>query len=620
MVGQFRAPKTGAALPFSRRLFSLVLSLLLITSLTPVSAWAQEAESSEAKSIETSALFPADSFTSITKDENPSKPTPFSVKDGAAPGITLYASAWASKSELLHDSGSWSYQWLAGDKTGRDIPLESYEPIPGATGASITLTDELCRAYAGKYLRVQITAGAETIDGPRIATKYVNPTAVGPIVAPAEDPAIKLDHIILSWNGAGFGVDYESTPDCNVGDTLEARAYDFDDLYTLFDGDTVDFSWQIADSPQGEFREVATGDTFTVGDYAHQYLKVVATAKTGVPDHDRCETVAGKVLPAGASILYRVEILNGSASKETGTTLKAQAYKGDYWSSAPVTENVTYTWRWCETKPGYSTSEDEWHIVSGVTGPEFTVPSWLDGCWVSVSACAGDNTVTLTNSSAVGPFQKPSVEEPGEGEKVTVAARVTGVTPHRLGEEFQAVDWVPLSEGLYGEQLTAWDIFATLLDKAGYFYDLNGGCPYSITTPDGSQTFAMSANAPWSYWMFLVNGEYASSLPSGYHPQEGDLIELVYLDATGVATTPDIAVEPDAPVAEWESPWASFGAGVHEGVSVDGALESLEGSWSYDFAQGGYASWSEPVVAGGFVFFATNDKLLKLDEIGRAHV
>ncbi|WP_296010668.1 PQQ-binding-like beta-propeller repeat protein [uncultured Adlercreutzia sp.] len=529
-------------------------------------------------------------------------------------GDVLWANAFdseASPNVRIAAQERWSYQWLAStDQNARD---DEFIAIEGQTGPSLAITDELACKLAGSYIRVRVSGDDQTLYGPSgtfntpASTSYNTP---GPVVAPGQ---IKLDHIILSWNGEGFSDDYENTPDCNVGDTLEARAYDSDDLYTLFDGGTVDFSWQVADSPQGEFREVATGDTFTVGAYAHKYLKVVATAKTGVPRHDRCETEAGKVLPAGASTLYRVEILNGSASKETGTTLKAQAYKGDYWSSAPVTENVTYTWRWCETKPSYSTSEDEWHVVRGVTGPDFTVPSWLDGCWVSVSACAGDNTVALTNSSAAGPFQKPSVEEPVEGEKVTVAARVTGVTPHRLGEEFQAVDWVPLSEGLYGEQLTAWDIFATLLDKAGYFYDLNGGCPYSVTTPDGSQTLAMSANAPWSYWMFLVNGEYASSLPSGYHPQEGDLIELVYLDATGVATTPDIAVEPDAPVAEWESPWASFGAGVHEGVSVDGALESLEGSWSYDFAQGGYASWSEPVVAGGFVFFATNDKLLKLD-------
>lgn len=47
--------------------------------------------------------------------------------------------------------------------------------------------------------------------------------------------------------------------------------------------------------------------------------------------------------------------------------------------------------------------------------------------------------------------------------------------------------------------------------------------------------------------------------------------------------------------------------------SGDSTLGSLPSRWTYDFAQGGYASWSEPVVAGGFVFFATGSRLLKLD-------
>lgn len=81
----------------------------------------------------------------------------------------------------------------------------------------------------------------------------------------------------------------------------------------------------------------------------------------------------------------------------------------------------------------------------------------------------------------------------------------------------------------------------------------------------------------------------------------------------GPATTPDIVVNPDEPGAEWEADWGSFGAAAGEPAVVGSTLGSLPARWTYDFAQGDYASWSEPVVAGGYVFFATGSRLLKLD-------
>lgn len=569
-------------------------------------------------------------------------------------------------------------------------------------------------------------------ESPKEPTQHTILTACDPVKAPAQ---IKLDYILLSWNGGGFGNEMESVPDCNAGDILEACAYGFDDPYTLYGASDVVFSWQVSDSPYGTFEEVAQGASFTVVEnYAGRYLKVVATAKNGVPDSSTCETEPGKILPKGVTTLYRVSILNASSSREVGSTLQAQAYKGDYWSSAPVNTGVEYTWRWSAEKPGTGSFNDSsWHVIEGATGSSFTVPDSLEGCWVSVTAYAGDNTVTSANASAGGPFRKPGTHElyyaaleqtpeddnfvfwsgrtigvtaretsaagtagsylsPDEltytwyiadswngeyveladenahkasfvipnsyvgkhlkclvsagfntmeagpmrkaiaqGEAVepvdptppepegptsaTVTARIVGVSPHAAGDAYQMVNWVPSRERVVADsaKTSAWDLFADLLDEAGYFYSLDGGCPYSITTPDRSQTLAMSASAPWSYWSFLVNGEYANVMASGYHPQNGDVLELVYVDATGSALAPDITVEPDAPAAEWEADWASFGAATGAAVTADSALGSLPSRWTYDFAQGDYASWSEPVVAGGFVFFATGSRLLKLD-------
>ncbi len=758
MVGNPRVRSAYAPQPWSRRLLSLLLALALALTLTPLPAWGDEtgdaptealaskafadsattseAPETEPQASDEGATFSDSSFVTITKDSAPTKPNPYSVNNGMKPGLTLHATAWADKNTLLQPGDSWSYQWFVGDKNGSSIDLDSFIPLEGATESALTLTNNLCSEYEGKYLRVQITSNETVISGPKKATKYTSDTACGPIIAPeAPVKQIKLDYVLLSWNGSGFGNELESVPDCNEGDTLEACAYSFEDPYTLYGASDVVFSWQVSDSPYGTFEEVAQGASFVVAkDFVGRYLKVVATAKNGVPGSSTCETEPGKVLPQGVATLYRVSILNASPSKEVGCTLQAQAYKGDYWNNAPLNTGVEYTWRWSAEKPGGAGfSDSSWHVIEGATESSFTVPDSLEGCWVSVTACAGDNTVASANTSAAGPFRKagarelyyaaldqtpeddnfifwsgrtigvtaretsaagtagaylspdqltytwyiadawdgeyvevadenvhkasfvipdsyvgkhlkclvsagfntleagpmrkavaqgeavesvdPTPLQPDETKSATVTARIVGVSPHAVGDTYQMVDWVPSREYVVADstKTSAWDIFADLLDEAGYFYSLDGGCPYSITTPDRSQTLAMSASAPWSYWSFLINGEYADVMASGHHPQDGDVLELVYVDATGAAAAPDIAVKPNAPAAEWAADWGSFGAATGAPIAVDSTLGSLPSRWTYDFAQGGYASWSEPVVAGGFVFFATGSRLLKLD-------
>ena len=81
----------------------------------------------------------------------------------------------------------------------------------------------------------------------------------------------------------------------------------------LYRGDKVDFSWQVASSADGAFAEVATGDTYTVEDkHAGKYLRVVATARNGVPGHDAHATEPGRILAKGVTTLYSVSILNTS--------------------------------------------------------------------------------------------------------------------------------------------------------------------------------------------------------------------------------------------------------------------------------------------------------------------
>lgn len=641
---------------------------------------------------------------------------------------TLYATAWTAAPEKapVRDDGTWSYQWLVGSGKKTD----DFMPITEQTSSSITLTDDLRTQLDGKYLRVRISQGDTSVEGPKVASKYTSLTACGPIVKPQP---IQLDYVLVSTNGGDFGYELESTPDCHVGDTLRAVSYDFDNPSTLYGPDEVDFSWQTAESKNGPFTEVATGAIFHADEPSGRFIKVVATAKNGIPGHDQCESPVGRILPRGVTTLSRIEILNASSAKFIGDKLVAQPYTNSSWGETPVSENVSYTWYWTDTRPGYGSTTPEWHEIEGATSPELIVTDNLEGCWVAVSANAGDNTVTTPDVYAAGPFRKAGTRElyyaaldqtpadenftfwtgrtigvsaretsaagtagdylsagqlnytwlisdsydgdyveldddnvhassfvipqsyagkylkclvdagfnvmeagptrkpiqlgeaiepvdpepvvPEEPTILDVTVRVTGVTPHAPGASFQQVAWIPTSVYTVTSttSISAWDIFASMLDDAGYFYNLNGGCPYSITTPDRTQTLAMSSNAPWSYWSFFVNGTYADSLPSGYHPKDGDVIELVYIDATGTMTKPDVSANPDAPVADWEASWNSYGSAGASPADVQTTVSSFASDWTLDYAQGAFASWSEPVIAGDYVFFTSGNQVLKID-------
>ena len=218
---------------------------------------------------------------------------------------------------------------------------------------------------------------------------------------------------------------------------------------------------------------------------------------------------------------------------------------------------------------------------------------------------------TFTVKGTVGAVDPDAGDEPTSP---VVSLSVTGITPVTADGSYDAVAWIPLSECELREDESAWDVFERALQKAGYRYSYYGGFLDSITTPDGEQTLGTEqVGDGYGYWHFRVNGAESDKGVAAYFPVAGDRLELVYVPASGTATTPDIAVNPDAPGADWEADWASFGAGTGAAVAVDSALGSLPSRWTYGFAQGDYASWSEPVVTGGFVFFATGSRLLKLD-------
>ena len=283
---------------------------------------------------------------------------------------------------------------------------------------------------------------------------------------------------MLAYNGEDFGDQVEDIPNANVGDTIRAAAYylDYDTPTDLYGEDKVDFSWRVADKENGEYREVATGATFVVGNYAGKYLKVVATAKNGIAGINSCETKPGRILAKGASTLYYVDYANASkGAKDTGSTIEAVAYKGDYWESEAVTEGVTFTWRWSDVDPSSADfDEGDWHLVNGQSSGSFTIPDDYAFRWVNVTAYAGDNTVVADSSVKVKPAGSHELSNLVYVKKI--AGDLDAKYQYKTGEKIGVEAFELTSAGTKGNKLSSGQLSFTwqIADsRNGEYIDLN---------------------------------------------------------------------------------------------------------------------------------------------------
>lgn len=292
MVGNPRVRSAYAPQPWSRRLLSLFLALALALTLTPLPAWGDEtgdapAEASAAKAIaEDSATGLAEStetdeaptfsentdasgttassevttvaskartaltsssFAMISRSERP-------LKTSALPGFlqrneTLYAVAWSAKDKRVDAEFGWTYQWLVGPSASSN----DFAPIEGETKSSLELTDELRAQLNGKYLRVRISCGDITIEGPKRAAAYKSLTACGPIKAPVPAKAA-LDtksYVLLQPSSSETSTfNTIEAASLNVGATLWANVYDGEAVPSVRtpSQDRWSYQWLASDS------------------------------------------------------------------------------------------------------------------------------------------------------------------------------------------------------------------------------------------------------------------------------------------------------------------------------------------------------------------------------------
>lgn len=492
------------------------------------------------------------------------------------PGTTLWANAYdgeAVPNKRIAAQAGWTYQWLASDS--RDAEDSAYQVIPGQTAQSLTITDELASQLAGKYIRVKVVGDGQELYGP--SSSFGTPASVGyntPGPVAASDQ-IALGHIVLAYNGAEFGDDYENVPNANVGDTIKAAAYylNYDTPTDLYGSDKVDFSWWVADSADGTFEQVATGDTFTVTkECANRYLKVVAKAKKGIPGSDSCETKAGRILPKGATTLDSVAFTNASkGAKDTGSTIEACAYKAVDYSSEPVTEGVTYTWRWSSVDPSSSAfdAKTDWHVVEGKTDSSFTIPDDYAKRWVSVSATAGDNTVEATTAVAV--------KAAGSHELfLTYLKKIVGDQSddakfvYKSGEKIGVTAFEKTSAGTKGAELTS--------DQLTYTWQIADSAqgPFTTLTDENAHrpSFVISQKYVGKYLKCIVDGGYnTDSASTRYAIAKGDDAKAYTLTSVNVASSGNLAQVGGTltPTANYMATgdWGDYETTLPEGSLVD---------------------------------------------------
>ncbi len=348
-------------------------------------------------------------FATVTKLENPTKPTPISVKP-LTPENTpvLYATAWNLAKERISE-GAWTYQWYAGD--AKDAAMDAFKAIPaedGGTSPSLAISNDFAQKYDGKCLRVSISdADGTTVYGPKKATKYTTLTATNAIEAPQASEAVDLDyaHVVndeSKFSDSGWQGWPESVSSARVGDTLYAAGEAFDeDAYVstfYFAKDGVGFTWQVEED--GSWVEVATGGSFTVPESCAG-KNVRAVADGGGRKAEGESISVASLEPESVDLGYAYVVADegkfedfswwpaSDKSASAGDTLHAAACKPDdkYFSNPLFSKDgVTFSWQ----------VEQEDGTWKGVQegGDSFDVPESCAGTRIRVVADAGKQQAT----------------------------------------------------------------------------------------------------------------------------------------------------------------------------------------------------------------------------------
>ena len=182
--------------------------------------------------------------------------------------------------------------------------------------------------------------------------------------------------------------------------------------------------------------------------------------------------------------------------------------------------------------------------------------------------------------------------------------------------------WGSASNVSLPEGSTAQNLIETVLKAKGVTYDGSQNGEYwflnSIKSPFEDKAYGYDG-AIKKNWHLYINGEPSLLCANQITLKSGDKVTLAYTTDDSPMPDPDkIVVDPNATTPDWDAEWAGYGNSGN-GTSVTDAKTPAQAAglkWAFDWkAESGqqYANCSEPVIANGFVYIATENELIKID-------
>lgn len=161
-----------------------------------------------------------------------------------------------------------------------------------------------------------------------------------------------------------------------------------------------------------------------------------------------------------------------------------------------------------------------------------------------------------------------------------------------------------------------------LLEQTGLKLDASesswGWFLNSIKSPFEDKSYGYDA-ATNKYWHLYINGEPSLLCANQITLKSGDKVTLAYTTDDSPMPDPDkVVVDPSATTPDWDAEWAGYGNSGNGSTVTDAKTPAQAAGlkWAFDWkAESGqqYANCSEPVIANGFVYIATENELIKID-------
>lgn len=182
--------------------------------------------------------------------------------------------------------------------------------------------------------------------------------------------------------------------------------------------------------------------------------------------------------------------------------------------------------------------------------------------------------------------------------------------------------WGTASNVSLPEGSTAQDLIEAVLKAKGVTYNGSQSGEYwslnSINSPFEDKAYGYDG-ATNKYWHLYINGEPSLLCANQIALKSGDKVTLAYTTDDSAMPDPDkIVVDPSATTPDWDAEWAGYGNSGNGSTVTDAKTPAQAAGlkWAFDWkAESGqqYANCSEPVIANGFVYIATENELIKID-------